>query len=134
MFQQIIIIGRLGRDPEMRFTPNGQATATFSVATDHTYRDQADEVKKITTWFNVTVWGKMAENCNTYLRKGKLVMVQGRLTPDAKTGGPRLWAGKDGAERASYEVSASMVKFLSPSEHSAVEAEPAADGGEDIPF
>jgi single-strand DNA-binding protein len=121
MFQQIILICRLGRDPEMRFTPTGQAVATFPVATDRQYNDAAGQVVKETTWFRVQVWGKMAEACNTYLAKGKLVMVQGRLVCDPKTGGPRTWQGKDDFMHTSFEVTASQVKFLSSKSDQAVE-------------
>jgi single-strand DNA-binding protein len=139
MYQKIVIVGRLGRDPEMRFTPTGQAVTSFSVATDRQYSDQAGKPVKETVWFRVTAWGKLAETCNNFLQKGKLVLVEGRLSVDAKTGGPRVWTGQDGTPRASYEIVAGTVKFLSAkSEGSAagaaadedVESAPA----EDIPF
>ena len=82
MYQKLLIIGRLGRDPEMRFTPTGQAVTSFSVATDRSYTDQAGKPVKETVWFKVSAWGKLAETCNTYLQKGKLVLVEGRLTVD----------------------------------------------------
>lgn len=94
MFQQVIIIGRLGKDPDMRFTPTGQAVTSFSVATDRQYNDPAGNPVKETTWWRVQVWGKMAEAANSYLAKGKLVMAQGRMICDAKTGGPRIWKGR----------------------------------------
>ena len=99
MYQKLVIIGRLGRDPEMRFTPTGQAVTSFSVATDRSYTDQAGKPVKETVWFKVSAWGKLAETCNTYLQKGKLVLVEGRLTAD-KSGGPRVWTGQDGTPRA----------------------------------
>ena len=113
MYQKLVIVGRLGRDPEMRYTPTGQAVTSFSVATDRQYSDQSGKPVKETVWFKVTAWGKLAETCNTYLQKGKLVLIEGRLTVDAKTGGPRVWTGQDGQARASYEVTAQTVKFLS---------------------
>ena len=113
MYQKLVIVGRLGRDPEMRFTPTGQAVTSFSVATERQYTDQRGKPVKETVWFKVTAWGKLAETCNTYLQKGKLVLIEGRLTVDAKTGGPRVWTGQDGQARASYEVTAQTVKFLS---------------------
>ncbi|HNR02002.1 MAG TPA: single-stranded DNA-binding protein [Anaerolineaceae bacterium] len=112
MYQKLVIVGRLGRDPEMRFTPTGQAVTSFSVATDRQYTDQSGKPVKETVWFKVTAWGKLAETCNTYLQKGKLVLIEGRLTVDAKSGGPRVWVGQDGQPRASYEVTAQTVKFL----------------------
>ncbi|HNW14492.1 MAG TPA: single-stranded DNA-binding protein [Anaerolineaceae bacterium] len=113
MYQKLVIVGRLGRDPEMRYTPTGQAVTSFSVATDRQYSDQSGKPVKETVWFRVSAWGKLAETCNTYLQKGKLVLIEGRLTVDTKTGGPRVWTGQDGQARASYEVTAQTVKFLS---------------------
>ncbi|NMC30737.1 MAG: single-stranded DNA-binding protein [Pelolinea sp.] len=137
MFSQVTIIGRLGKDPELRFTPTGQQVATFPVATDHQYTDHSGQLVKITTWFRVAAWGKMAENCSNYLKKGKLVMVQGELSPDAKTGAPRIWTGDDGMAHATYELNAWIVKFLSPSDHAAGQpVEPAEIQGDEneIPY
>jgi len=129
MYQQLILIGRLGRDPEMRYTPTGQAVTSFSVATDRVYRDSADQQKKETTWFRVATWGKMAEACNQYLEKGKLVMVVGRVSTQA-------WKDNNGDARASLEVVASAVKFLSPHEGNTVlTSDPSAEmPAEDVPF
>lgn len=113
MYQKIVIVGRLGRDPEMRFTPSGQAVTSFSVATDNVHNDANGATVKDTVWFRISAWGKLAETCNNYLQKGKMVLVEGRLTADAKTGGPRVWTAQDGTTRASFEVSAQTVKFLS---------------------
>lgn len=138
MYQKLVIIGRLGRDPEMRFTPTGQAVTSFSVATDRSYTDQAGKAVKETVWFKVTAWGKLAETCNNYLQKGKLVLVEGRLTVDAKSGGPRVWTGQDGTPRATYEVVANTVKFLSAkgegSSPAGVEEDAETAPAEDIPF
>ena len=137
MFQKLVIVGRLGRDPEMRFTPTGQAVTSFSVATDRQYTDQAGKPVKETVWFRVTTWGKQAETCNTYLQKGKMVLVEGRLTVDPATGGPRIWKGQDGNPRASFELTAQTVKFLS-SRSEGGEGAPEEDvesaPAEDIPF
>ncbi|MHC1740194.1 MAG: single-stranded DNA-binding protein [Anaerolineaceae bacterium] len=113
MYQKIVVVGRLGRDPEMRFTPSGQAVTSFSVATDNPRTVDGKTVKE-TVWFRVSAWGKQAENCNNFLSKGKLVLVEGRLTSDSKTGGPRMWASQDGVQHASFEIFATTVKFLSP--------------------
>jgi single-strand DNA-binding protein len=113
MFQTIILAGNLGRDPEMRYTPSGQAVTSFSVATNRQYTNNNGETVKETIWFRISVWGKMAEVCNQYLKKGSKVLVEGRLTADAATGGPRIWNGQDGSPRASFEVSAQTVRFLS---------------------
>jgi single-strand DNA-binding protein len=77
-YQLTVIVGNLGRDAELRFTPGGQAVCNFSVATTRTYPGADGELKKETTWFRVTVWGKQAENCNTYLHKGDKVLIQDR--------------------------------------------------------
>ncbi|MBN2388453.1 MAG: single-stranded DNA-binding protein [Anaerolineales bacterium] len=113
MYHTIIIVGNLGRDPEMRYTPSGQAVTSFSVATNRQYTNNNGETIKETTWFRISAWGKQAETCNQYLKKGSKVLVEGRLTSDSATGGPRLWTGQDGQARASYEVNAQTVRFLS---------------------
>lgn len=112
MYHTIIIVGNLGRDPEMRYTPSGQAVTNFSVATSRKYTDSSGQLVDETTWFRISAWGKQAETCNQYLRKGSRVLVEGRLNPDRATGGPRIWQGQNGAG-ASYEVTASIVRFLS---------------------
>lgn len=113
MFQTLILIGNLGKDPEMRYTPSGQPVTSFSVATNRQYTNNSGETVKETIWFRVSVWGKMAETCNQYLKKGSKVLVEGRLTADAATGGPRIWNSQDGSPRASFEVNAQTVRFLS---------------------
>jgi single-strand DNA-binding protein len=112
MFQTIILAGNLGRDPEMRYLPSGQALTTFSVATNRQYTGSDGQLVKETTWFRITAWGKQAETCNQYLKKGSKVLVEGRLTSDSATGGPRIWNRQDGTPGASFEVSASTVRFL----------------------
>nr|BAL53181.1 single-strand binding protein [uncultured Chloroflexota bacterium] len=137
MFHTLIIIGNLGRDPEMRYTPSGQPVTSFSVATNRRYTAANGEQVEETLWFRVTTWGKLAETCNQYLKKGSKVLVEGRLTGDPRTGGPRIWNGQDGQPRASFEVTAQTVRFLSGRGE---EAEGMASAGvelstdEDIPF
>jgi single-strand DNA-binding protein len=146
MYQTVIIVGNLGRDPEMRYTPSGQPVTSFSVATNRQYTNNNGETIKETIWFRVSAWAKQAETCNQYLKKGSKVLVEGRLTADAATGGPRIWTGQDGAPRASFEVTAQTVRFLTTrgeaetgsgapvvtEESAAAPAAPAE--GEDIPF
>ncbi len=112
-FQTIVLAGNLGRDPEMRYTPSGQAVTNLNIATNRQYTSNSGERVKETTWFRVSVWGKQAEACNQYLRKGAMVLVEGRLSQDPATGGPRVWTGTDGSPRASFEVTAQTVRFLS---------------------
>ena len=109
MYQQIIIVGNLGSPPEMRYTQTGQAVTNFSVATNRSYKS-GDEWQTETIWFRVSVWGRMAEVVNERLAKGSKVLVEGRLTADPATGGPRIWGDPP---RASYEITANQVKFLS---------------------
>ncbi len=139
MYQTVIIVGNLGRDPEMRYLSSGQAVTSFSVATNRQYTASNGEQVKETTWFRVSVWGKMAEVCNTYLKKGSKVLVEGRLTSDPATGGPRTWTGQDGQVRASFEINAQTVRFLSSrgevDSSSVEEAGDMVSGPEDdIPF
>ena len=112
MYHTIIIVGNLGRDPEMRYLPSGQAVCDFSVATSRQYNDASGQPVKETIWFRISVWGKQAEACNQYLRKGRPVLVEGRLNPDKETGGPRMWTRQDGTAAASYEITAATVRFL----------------------
>ncbi len=111
-FHTIIIVGNLGRDPEMRFLPSGQPVTSFSMASSRSYTNSQGEKIDETIWFRVSVFGKMAETCNQYLHKGSKVLVEGRLQAD-KNGSPRVWTRQDGTPGASFEVTASTVRFLS---------------------
>ena len=113
MYHTIIIVGNLGRDPEMRYLPSGQAVTNFNLATNRQYNDSNGQAVKETIWFRISVWGKQAESCNQYLKKGSKVLVEGRLIPDLNTGSPRIWTRQDGSSGASFEVNASTVRFLS---------------------
>lgn len=112
-FHTIIIVGNLGRDPEMRYAPNGNAVTSLSVASNRQYTDSSGQKVKETTWFRVSVWGKQAESVNTYLQKGSSVLVEGELRPDKETGNPRTFTRSDGSTGTSYEVTARTVRFLS---------------------
>ena len=140
MYQKIVIVGNLGRDPEMRYTPSGQAVTNLSVATNRRYTSSAGEKVDETIWFRVSAWGRLAETCNQYLKKGRKVLVEGRLTADPATGGPRVWKDeRTGESKASFEISAITVQFLSgrgdedgspiPGDYGGP-----ADSEEDIPF
>lgn len=142
MYHTIIIAGNVGKDPEMRYIFTGQAVTSFSVATSRQYTAGNGEQVKETIWFRVSAWGKTAEACNQYLKKGAKVLIEGRLTPDKGTGGPRIWTKQDGTAGASFEITAQTVRFLSSRSES--EAGPIASGGgmemaelppeDDIPF
>lgn len=111
MYQKIFLSGNLGRDPELRYTPNGTPMTSFSVATNEQWADREGQQQQRTTWWRVKVWGKQAESVSEYLRKGSQVFIEGRMDPDPETGGPNLWKGKDGRSRASFEIVAQSVKF-----------------------
>ena len=113
MFHTIIVAGNLGRDPEMRYTPNGDAVTTLSVAVDDSYTNNQGERIKKTIWTRVSVWGKQAENANEYLRKGSKVLVEGKLVCDPESGNPRVFERQDGTFGSSYEVRAFTVRYLS---------------------
>jgi single-strand DNA-binding protein len=113
MYHTIIIVGNLGGDPEMRYTPSGQAVTNFNLAANRQYTTSDGNSVKETAWFRISAWGKNAENCNQYLRKGSRVLVEGRLNPDPATGGPRVFTRQDGTSGATFEVTAATVKFLS---------------------
>lgn len=102
---KVMIIGNVGRDPEMRYTPGGNPVTSFSVATNRTYTTPEGERKEETEWFNVVTWNKLAENCNQYLTKGKQAYVEGRLQT-------RTWEGQDGQKHTRVEIVANTVKFL----------------------
>ena len=112
MYQHITLIGNLGRDPELRYTPAGQPVTDLSVATKETWKDQSGEKKDRTTWWKISVWGKQAENCNQFLVKGSRVLVEGTLRGD-ESGNPRTYQKKDGTTGTSFEMTAKEVRFLS---------------------
>jgi single-strand DNA-binding protein len=102
---KVILVGRLGRDPETRYTGGGQAVANFSVATDETYKDRNGERQKRTEWHKIVVWGKQAEIAQQYLKKGSLVFIEGRIQS-------REWQDKEGQKRASFEIVANNFRML----------------------
>lgn len=112
MYHTLIIVGNVGKDAEMRYTPSGQPVTSFSVATNRQYTTGNGEQVKETIWFRVATWGKLAEICNQYVKKGSKVLIEGRLTPDKDSGNPRVWTKQDGTPAASFEVNASTVRFL----------------------
>lgn len=113
MFHTIIIAGYLGRDPEMRYLPSGQAVTNFPLASSRSYTGSNGEQVKETIWFRISVWGRQAETVNQYLKKGRSVLVEGRLVADNATGGPRVYTRQDGTSGSSFEISAQIVRFLS---------------------
>jgi single-strand DNA-binding protein len=102
---KVILVGNLGRDPELRYIPSGQAVANFTLATNDRWRDKEGNNQERTEWHRIVVWGKSAENCAQYLQKGRSVYIEGRLQT-------REWEDKDGNKRQTTETIAQTVQFL----------------------
>lgn len=108
MLNKIMLIGNLGRDPEMNYTPSGVAVTKFSLAVSRSYKVQATgEKRDETEWFNVVAWNKLAETCSAYLHKGSKVYIEGRLTQ-------RKYTDKEGIQRTSIDVIANEMEILTP--------------------
>ena len=106
MINKVILIGRLGKDPEVRYTAGGQAVANFSVATDESYKNKEGEKVQKTEWMNIVMWGKLAEVAQQYLKKGQLVYLVGKLQT-------RSWEDKQtGAKKYTTEIVAQTLKML----------------------
>ena len=120
-------IGRLTRDPELRYTPAGKGVCKFGIAINRTYRDQEGNNVENTLFINVTTWGKQAENCSQFLNKGRRVAINGELRSNN-------WQDKDGNKRVSYEINARTVQFLDLVKDTGIAKEgPPAEGEENIP-
>ena len=104
-FNKITVVGNLGKDPELRYTPQGNAVCNFSVATNEKRRDKSGEMQDVTTWFRITLWGKQAENASKYLTKGSPIYIEGRLKVEE-------WADRDGKNRYTLDVQATDMQFL----------------------
>jgi len=102
---KVILIGRLGKDPEVKYTPSGTPVAKFSLATDEVYKDRSGEQQKRTEWHNIVAWSKLAEICGEYLTKGKQVYIEGSIRS-------RQWEGQDKVKRTSYDIVAREMKML----------------------
>lgn len=103
---KIILIGNLGKDPDMSYTPSGKAVTKFSLAVSRRWRDrESNEQRDETTWFNIVAWDRLAETCNSYLHKGSKVMIEGRMNS-------RKYTDKEGVERTAWEVTASDMQML----------------------
>ncbi len=130
MYQKVVIVGHLGSDPEMRYTPSGVPVTSFSVAINRRWTDNNGEPHEKTTWFRVTAWRTLAEQCNQYLSKGRLVLVEGEVEASA-------WKDNEGQPRATLELTARSVRFLGSGRGNGNGGPAlAAAGGdeEDIPF
>lgn len=103
---RVTLLGRLGRDPELKFTPSGMAVCNFTLATSENWKDEAGEKNEKTEWHKVVVWGKLAELSNQYLKKGSLAYLEGKLQT-------RSWDNKEGVKQYTTEINASTIQFLS---------------------
>ena len=118
---KIIVVGNVGRDPEMRYTPNGQAVTSFSVATNYRYTTGEGEQREETEWFNVVTWRQLAERCSQYLQKGRKVYIEGRMQT-------RSWDDQEGQKRYRTEVIAFDVQFLDSRADREYDGAPAGEG------
>jgi single-strand DNA-binding protein len=126
MYQLTIVVGNLGRTPELRETPDGIPVTDFSMAANRRWTNSDGTPGEATVWFKVTAWRRLAEVCAEYLEKGRLVLVQGELNA------PQIWTGRDGEPRASLNLTARVVKFLGSNGN--VERTVADEGEDEIPF
>jgi single-strand DNA-binding protein len=140
-FNKVILVGNLGRDPELRYTPQGTPVCSFSMATNERRKDKAGEMQDQTTWFRVTLWGRQAETASQYLTKGRPVYIEGRLRVEE-------WTDRDGKARHTLEVHATDMQFIGGGrgeQEAPMERAAAATGGgappeqtelsdDDIPF
>lgn len=143
MLNKVILIGRLGKDPETRFMPNGEAVCNFSVATSESWKDQSGQRQERVEWHNITMYRRLAEIAGQYLKKGSQVYLEGRIQS-------RKYEGKDGIERTAYEIIVNEMKMLGGGNdgqqaqaetptppHRQAQAAPAApdeDIDDDVPF
>lgn len=141
MLNKVILIGRLGRDPEVRYMPNGEAVCNFSVATSESWKDSNGQKQERSEWHNVTMYRKLAEIAGKYLTKGSQVYLEGKIQS-------RKYQGKDGIERTAYEIIANEMKMLGGSNNDGqqaqaetptqtrrqAQAQPVDDIDDDIPF
>ena len=137
-FNKVILVGNLGRDPELRYTPQGTPVCSFSMATNERRKDKTGEMQDQTTWFRVTLWGRQAETASQYLSKGRPVYIEGRLRVEE-------WTDRDGKQRHTLEVNATDMQFIGGgkgAEEAPMERAAAAGAGpdqaemvdDDIPF
>src|SRR5882724_12246274 len=134
-FNKITLVGNLGRDPELRYTPQGTPVCSFSMATNERRKDKSGEMQDQTTWFRVTLWGRQAETASQYLTRGRSVYIEGRLRVEE-------WTDRDGKPRHTLEVHATDMQFIGGGRSDSSEQKEAASGSpepsdlsdDDIPF
>ena len=122
MLNKMLVIGNVGRDPEMRYTPSGSAVTSFSLAVNRYYTPPGGERQEETEWFNVVAWNRLAETCNNYVTRGMKIYVEGRLRSNS-------WVGQDGQTRFRNEIIANTVQFLTPRSQSGGYGGPPGESG-----
>ncbi len=122
MLNKMLVIGNVGRDPEMRYTPSGSAVTSFSLAVNRRYTPPNGEPQEETEWFDITAWNRLAETCNNYVTRGMKVYVEGRLRS-------RSWVGQDGQTRFRNEIVANTVTFLNRPQGGGFSGPPGEAGG-----
>lgn len=132
MINKVLLIGNLGREPELRHTQSGTAVASFSIATSENWTDNEGNKQESTEWHNIIAWKRLAELCSEYLKKGSRVYVEGKIST-------RKWKDQDGDNRYTTEIVAREIKFLSPLQGSGFEFQgdnygPPPPMGNDVPF
>lgn len=135
MLNKVILIGRLGRDPEVRYMPNGEAVCNFSVATSESWKDSNGQKQERSEWHNVTMYRKLAEIAGKYLKQGSQVYIEGKIKS-------RKYTDKNGVERTAYDIIANEMKMLGGNSQATQEqpkypqgnAKPADDISDDVPF
>ena len=123
---KVILVGRLGRDPETRYTSGGQAVCNFTLATDETFKDRSGERQKRTEWHRIVLWGKLAEIAQQYLKKGTMVYVEGRIQS-------RQWDDRDGNKRTTFEIVGNVMRMLSTRAETAAAAAAGAPADTEAP-
>jgi len=126
MFNKVILVGNLGKDPELKYTQTGRAVCNFNLAVNERWTDQNGDRQEKTVWVRVAAWGALGENCAQYLSKGRQVLVEGRLDD------PGAWIGDDKEAHAQNQVTALNVKFLGKRVEQEEEASPSHD--DEAPF
>jgi single-strand DNA-binding protein len=122
-FNKIILVGNLGRDPELRYTPQGTPVCSFTMATNERRKDKTGEMQDQTTWFKITLWNRQAETAAQYLTKGRPVYIEGRLRVEE-------WTDRDGKPRHTLEVNATDMQFIGGQRSEEAPVERAPSGGE----
>ncbi len=124
---ETLVVGKVGKDAEMKYLNNGNAVTNFSIAVDRSYKDRDGELHKRTIWYRITCYGKLAEVVKD-VKKGDTILAGGNLEADWQTGSPRIWTKQDGSAGSSFELNAQTIKFLSKREQTETPVE------DDAPF